>query len=274
MYERWLKIIDNGKEELINESAPFFFLDANMDFPNANENDVTIAGVDGVLPGSLSYAPFNLILRFGLDAYDLEEFWLYEHMLRSKFSRRKPFTIIHSQLPGVKFDISKCDISKNIKDGSSCEFEVTCKVYKGYYESVYETDTEFKMSEGWMLEIGIPLDFTPKYKHKSKSFVIWNGSTDTIDPRMHHKLKIYIQLTASKGFELINHTTGDVFKYKKSIEKDELVLSSVYAYRNGERCGIDTNRGVITLAPGKNDFEIKGNVSIEKVQFKFPFIYR
>ncbi|TXN95968.1 phage tail family protein, partial [Staphylococcus aureus] len=52
------------------------------------------------------------------------------------------------------------------------------------------------------------------------------------------------------------------------------VLDGVYAYRDINRVGIDTNRGIITLAPGKNEFKIKGDVSDIKTTFKFPFIYR
>ncbi|HGO3192401.1 TPA: phage tail family protein, partial [Staphylococcus aureus] len=54
----------------------------------------------------------------------------------------------------------------------------------------------------------------------------------------------------------------------------DFVLDGVYAYRDINRVGIDTNRGIITLAPGKNEFKIKGDVSDIKTTFKFPFIYR
>lgn len=178
-------------------------------------------------------------------------------------------------MPGVKYAVNTANVTSNLKDGSSTEIEVSLNVYKGYSESVNWTDSEFLFDSNWMFENGIPLDFTPKYTHTSNQFTIWNGSTDTINPRFKHDLKILINLNASGGFELVNYTTGDIFKYNKSIDKNnDFVLDGVYAYRDINRVGIDTNRGIITLAPGKNEFKIKGDVSDIKTTFKFPFIYR
>ena len=126
-----------------------------------------------------------------------------------------------------------------------------------------------------MFENGFPLNIDPVYKHTTNQFTIWNGSTDTIDPRFKHELKILLNLNADGGFELVNYTTGDSFRYNKSISKDiDFVLDGVYAYRDGNRVGIDTNRGIITLAEGKNELKIKGDVSDITSEFKFPFIYR
>src|SRR5699024_10709263 len=127
-----------------------------------------------------------------------------------------------------------------------------------------------------MFENGFPLDFEPKYHHTSSQFTIWNGSTDTIDPRnIHHQLQIKMNIKATDGFELVNYTTGDIFRYNKSISPDiDFVLSRVHAYYDNNKVGIDTNRGVVTLAPGKNIFKVRGDVSTQSVVFKFPFIYR
>ncbi|HDE5349160.1 TPA: phage tail family protein, partial [Staphylococcus aureus] len=236
---------------------------------------VTINGVDGILPGAISFAPFSLVLRFGYDGIDVIDLNLFEHWFRSVFNRRHPYYVITSQMPGVKYAVNTANVTSNLKDGSSTEIEVSLNVYKGYSESVNWTDSEFLFDSNWMFENGIPLDFTPKYTHTSNQFTIWNGSTDTINPRFKHDLKILINLNASGGFELVNYTTGDIFKYNKSIDKNtDFVLDGVYAYRDINRVGIDTNRGIITLAPGKNEFKIKGDVSDIKTTFKFPFIYR
>lgn len=274
MAKRWVKLIDQT-EELIGESAPLFFLDATTDFPSAVENEVSISGIDGVLPGSLTYAPFNLILRFGLDVKTIDDMWLYDHEFRSLFNRRHPFIIIHSQLPGIKYAVSKCDVNRSILENNAIEYEVVCKVYKGYSESVVTTDKGFDFNHTWMVDSQEVLDFVPEYNHTTKDFNVWNGSTEKIDPRMHHQLKILLNISTSDYFELVNNTTGDVFKYNKPINYDQdIVLDSIYAYRDNQRCGIDTNRGVITLAPGINKFSIRGNVRNQKVLFKFPFIYR
>ncbi|HDZ8650472.1 TPA: phage tail family protein [Staphylococcus aureus] len=276
MSDRWVKIIDKD-EEIIGAKAPFLFLDASVDFPSTVENTVTLNGMDGEMVGPLSYAPFNLILRFGYDGLDLSDTWLFEHHLRSKFNKRNPFVIIHSQLPGVKYTVSKCDVSRNIKsDGLTIEYEVTCKVYKGFSESVNRTSSPLIFEHDWMFENGLPMNLEPKYSHTSNQFMIWNGSTDTIDPRNpHHDLCIKLNLKTDYGFQLVNYTTGDIFEYKKKVRPNvDFVLRGVHAYYDANKVGIDTNRGVITLAPGKNELKVKGDVSIQQVCFDFPFIYR
>lgn len=273
--QSFVKIIDGYKEEVITDFNQLIFLDARAESPNTNDNSVTINGVDGILPGAISFAPFSLVLRFGYDGIDVIDLNLFEHWFRSVFNRRHPYYVITSQMPGVKYAVNTANVTSNLKDGSSTEIEVSLNVYKGYSESVNWTDSEFLFDSNWMFENGIPLDFTPKYTHTSNQFTIWNGSTDTINPRFKHDLKILINLNGSGGFELVNYTTSDIFKYNKSIDKNtDFVLDGVYAYRDINRVGIDTNRGIITLAPGKNEFKIKGDVSDIKTTFKFPFIYR
>ena len=63
---------------------------------------------------------------------------------------------------------------------------------------------------------------------------------------------------------------GDIFKYNKSIDKNtDFVLDGVYAYRDINRVGIDTNRGIITLAPGKMNLRLKETSVILKLHLSF-----
>ena len=126
-------------------------LDAKASYPSENENNVSINGIDGVLPGAISFAPFNLVLRFGYDGIDAREIDLFEHHFRSIFHRRKPYAIVTSQMPGIKYSISGAYTTYS-KDFCSLELEVTLKVYKGYSESVNTTGKDFVFNSEWMLE--------------------------------------------------------------------------------------------------------------------------
>lgn len=275
MNENWVKIIDENGERYIDEFEGLMFLDAKVSYPSENENSIVINGVDGMLPGAINFAPFNLILRFGYDGIDVNDTNLFEHHFRSLFNRRKPYAIVTSQLPGIKYSVNSASVNPTVKDFCSLELEVTLRVYKGYSESVNTTGKNFNFESNWMLENGVPLDLIPKYHHRTRNFQIWNGSTDTVDPRMRHKLKILIKTTSTNGFEILNSTTGDKFKYNKSINyNSNFVIEGVYAYKDGLRVGIDTNRGIITLAPGLNNFQINGDIKQIDIIFEFPFIYR
>ena len=59
--ESWVKIIDGNKEINITDFHNFMFLDARTESPNSNDSSITINGVDGILPGATSFAPFSLL---------------------------------------------------------------------------------------------------------------------------------------------------------------------------------------------------------------------
>lgn len=274
--EHWVNFINDNKTERITDIDNFKFLDAKEDDVIPKYDTVELNGADGILPGQINFEPFKLVLRFSYKAIDYKDYLLFKSKMRGVFFKKAPFYIVHSKMPGKKYAVISDNNSIDDKTDKFGEFEVSFVVYKGFSESVNTTDDEFFFESNWMFENGIPLDFEPKYHHTSSQFTIWNGSTDTIDPRnIHHQLQIKMNIKATDGFELVNYTTGDIFRYNKSISPDiDFVLSGVHAYYDNNKVGIDTNRGIITLAPGKNTLKIRGDVSSQNVVFKFPFIYR
>lgn len=274
--EHWVNFITDNKTERITDIDNFKFLDAKEDDVIPKYDTVELNGADGILPGQINFEPFKLVLRFSYKAIDYKDYLLFKSKMRGVFFKKAPFYIVHSKMPGKKYAVISDNNSIDDKTDKFGEFEVSFVVYKGFSESVNTTDDEFFFDSNWMFENGIPLDFEPKYHHTSSQFTIWNGSTDTIDPRnIHHQLQIKMNIKATDGFELVNYTTGDIFRYNKSISPGiDFVLSGVHAYYDNNKVRIDTNRGIITLAPGKNIIKIRGDVSSQNVVFKFPFIYR
>ncbi|MEB8071569.1 phage tail family protein [Staphylococcus xylosus] len=273
---RWLKIVtDKETIDLEEQLLGLIFLDTKQEYPVFYDSKVVINGLDGELPGAISFAPFNLVIRFGVDGHDSEDIYLAEQKLRNLFFKRNYYFVITSDLPNKKFAVSNPTITPTVKDTSSVEFEVTFQVYKGYSESLYKTDQYSLMSDKWQFESGVMPDVEIKYKHTRQKFSIYNGSSDTINPRKRHQLQIWIRLKTTTGFKLVNKTTGDVFEYKGKLETNQsFLIDGAYPYIEKERCGRLTNHGLITLVPGYNDFEIWGTVSDFEIQFIFPFIYR
>lgn len=279
--DRWLKLItDNGTVDVQEEIPGLLFLGARESPPVAISNNVKMQGVDGELPGIINYDPFNLTIYLGFDGYDIEDVDLAEQKIRGLFNTRTRYYVVHSQMPGKKYAVDPPDIGPpEFLDATALTFEITFTVYKGYSESLYDTDQFSLMSDNWQFESGLLPDNEITYTHKRSNFEIFNGSSDTINPRMRHKLKIYMQLTANNGFRLVNKTTGDIFQYKQAIDiNTPLVLEGGYPYLivndKYSRCGRSTNHGIITLAPGYNKFEIWGNAADVNIKFIFPFIYR
>ena len=60
-------------------------------------------------------------------------------------------------------------------------------------------------------------------------------------------------------FRSENKTTGDVWQYMGTSNlNDEIVLEGIRSTKNGLSIFRDTNKRLITIAPGWNEFEIKG----------------
>ncbi|MEB8175516.1 phage tail family protein [Staphylococcus xylosus] len=275
--DRWLKIIDdNGTTNVNDYISNFIFLEAKSSYPTSVEDSITIKGVDGELPSVASFSPFSLVVKFGLDGIDEKDINLMEQMLRNLFYRRKPYYVVTSDNPGKKFLVNNPDMNPDYADFSATRFDMTFSVKKGYSESLKETD-QYSLSSGdWQFEGGVLADDSIKYTHTSDYFVIYNGSSDTIDPLLRHKLQVQIKADAPEGITIRNLTTEDKFVYKKPLTPSKtLTIQGVHPLLDGNRVGIDTNWQWITLAPGYNTIKIE-NDSIKSVETKwsFNFIYR
>lgn len=283
---RWLKIIDeNGTKDINEYINNFIFLDAKASYPVSVEDSITMKGVDGELPGVASFAPFNLVVKFGFDGIYEIDINLMEQKLRSIFYKRIPYYIVTSDNPGIKYKVNNPDMNPDYADFSTTRFEMTFSVKGGYSESLKDT-SQFSLSSGdWQFEAGVLSDDEIKYTHDTTAFKIYNGSSDTINPLLRHQFKLLVNIDAPKGFKIKNKTTSkklndgtetDVFEYKKAIKKNQqLVINGVHPFINNKRVGIDTNWQWLTLAKGFNDIEIIGeNIKEVKTQWIFPFIYR
>lgn len=277
MDEKWVRIFDDNSDIMLTDLDGLSFLEYEEEGVETRVTSTEVQGVDGVLMSLNTFGPFNLILRFFHRGADVKDYRLMKQQLRGMLHRRTPFYVVHSDMPGIKYAVY-CEENAITNIGHKYgTFEVTFTVYKGYSESLYETNQYDKTSDKWQFGNGLLVNDDIKYKHNTTSFKIFNGSSDTIAPFPHrHKLIIKLNVNAPKGFKLINRTTGDIFEYKKAITKNkQIIINGIYPTIDGKRVGIDTNHEWLTLSPGYNNIEIIGtDITEPTTQFIFPFIYR
>lgn len=284
----WFQIITDNKNLEITRQ-PGFTLDTVEPIEVNGETETsTIDGVDGSIPMGTSFKPFDLKFNFIYYAVDQQDFFLFMQKLNNLMNMRKPYYIRHSKMEGLKYAVLPSpNISYKKMAGNYYEIEMTFTCYKGYaetadypmnsqkfhaiYEHVYNI-----FNPMWQFEENMTTERYPVYRHKAKRFKIFNGSTDVIDPSLHHELNIKINVKAPNGFKMTNHTTGDVFKYTKAIEKKETFqLVGLLPFVDDLQVGDRTNHNWITLAKGDNDIQIEGiDMEIPESDWKFPFIFR
>ncbi|MDT3959539.1 phage tail domain-containing protein [Staphylococcus kloosii] len=269
-----VKIITKDSTLNLTDLDNFIYLDFVENDVQITTNTTEVKGIDGVLTGASTFAPFELELNFVYSGVDIHDYHLFKSKLRELIYRRDPYYVWHSDMPGKKYAV--LPNSTEIEDiyGRNGRIKVKFNVFKGYSESLYKTDQFSLMSDKWQFGNGLIPDESISYKHTRQKFKIFNGSSDTINPRFHF-LKIWIRANTDKSFKIVNKTTGDVFEFKGTLKKNQsLVLDGVYPYLDLKRCGRITNHGVISLAPGFNDFEVWGSLSNFEIEFVFNYIYR
>ncbi|WP_026592994.1 phage tail family protein [Bacillus sp. UNC437CL72CviS29] len=129
---------------------------------------------------------------------------------------------------------------------------------------VYAQDAHYGMGLDWSNEL--------KYIHNVSYFNILNAGSVEVNPR-------YIPLSIkfkgpSSNLSIKNITTGDVWSYNKTTSaNDTILLAGVRSTKNSLSIFRDTNRKLITLAPGWNEFQLSGTTQPFEIQFDFNFYY-
>ena len=154
-------------------------------------------------------------------------------------------------------------------------FDVEFIMMDKYAESV-ETSLEFEKQgfDNTVIPVGHITDTTGyNYTFTSDKFTVKNIGNAIVDPRESF-LDITLKGTFSKEVKITNSTTGDEFIYTgELLATDTLKLTGVRTLKNDVSALKNTNKKLITLNPGDNEFIISGGVVTNAV-FEFRFLYK
>lgn len=277
MKEKQVELFNDDFKYTLTDIPRLKFLEFEEGEVQRKNNEIEMEGSDGALVGASNFAPFELKLMFSYLGDNMNEYKLAKEKVRQIINQRDPYYVWHSEMPGKKYAVVPSGQSIEDLTATFGTFEITFSVYKGYSES-YKDTSDFDFSdESFQFQQGIIGDEAIQYNHNTRYFKIYNGSSDTINPLLRHKLNIKINVVAPNGFELCNLTTGDIFEYKKALKKrTEISILGVHPYIDNKRVGKDTNYDFITLAPGWNEILIRGESLTDnpEIEFVFNYIYR
>ncbi|WP_176745473.1 phage tail domain-containing protein, partial [Staphylococcus sp. HMSC056G08] len=134
-----VKLIFDNETINLTDNEGFIYMDFLEDDVQVQDNNIEINGVDGVLPGAITFAPFNLELRFIYSGIDTEDYRLFKSKLRSIIYQRKPYYVWHSDMPGKKYAVLPQNTEIEDKFGRNGEITLKFLVWKGYSESLKDT---------------------------------------------------------------------------------------------------------------------------------------
>lgn len=243
--------------------------------PEVRHEFEEVDGRDGVIDLGTNYGSRTIEAECRMIARDIYDYPLLRNEVFRIFDSREAFYIVNDGEPGKRW-LVKCasPFSMSRQAYVIGEFSLPFVALSPYAESTTTTlDPLIFESEAWQFGHGIPLEDV-RYEHTQRNFRIYNMGDIAVDPRefpLH--ISIYTEDATQTRLELINHTTGDYFRYDGStLDGIPIELIGVRVVRQNQSLSKKTNLGLITLAPGWNDMEIRSQ-EFQRIKFDFRFYY-
>ena len=233
-----------------------------------------IPGMLGPVDYGYSYRQRGVRLKFLAHGKDETDKHLLEEQLSAFFDDYDEFLVARSLVPSRVLRVHVNEVSDperfNVVDSLYTVSGQTMQL--PFWTSLYTTkelnDTGYSaLVEKYGLVDGINSDNT-KYKFTERNFSVWNAGNVTVEPETMY-LKITSTGTNGK-LEIRNKTTGQIFKVDADFGGD-LVIDGMSTQLKGTNVFRDTNKRYISLASGKNEFEVIGQFTDITIDFRFYY---
>ncbi|WP_042352253.1 phage tail family protein [Bacillus massiliigorillae] len=247
-----------------------------LDSPSPIHFTEQIEGRSGYLDLGTAFEGRKMRVKFFIQAVDFHDYSLLRNEVFKLFYSQMPFYLINTQEKGkrwlVKTAASYTPERLSLVAGT---FEIEFVSSSPYAESVGTTMDPLTFdSDKWQFgqNLGFDIGTEAKYAHSTTTFRIYNASDIDIDPR---ELPLLIKYQgASNNLKITNTTTGDVWQYSgTSNTNDTIKLEGIRSLKNSLTIFGDTNRKLITLKKGWNDFTLSGTSGSFLISFDFRFYY-
>lgn len=242
-----------------------------IDSPSPRHNFEIVEGRSGHLDMGTTLDGRTMRVECLLKAKDMYDYSLLTNEVFKIFNALTEFYLIHAYEPKKRWKVKTAQSYTperlNIRNGI---FTIDFISPSPYAESYGTTLDPFTFTgEKWQVGQGL-ISEDLKYVHNTNTFSIYNGSDIDLDPREFH-LKIKYQ-GASNNLTIKNLTTGDEWKYNGSSgANDTILLDGVRSLKNSLTIFGQTNRKLITLKQGWNDFTLTGTSGSFLISFDFRF---
>jgi hypothetical protein len=247
-------------------------LDFQIDAPSPRVYSEIVEGRDGAIDLGAVYDLRQLRGSFFMSAADSVDFALLRNEIFRIFAGAEAFYLIDSREPGKRWKVRSNGFSVEQLNATKGRFDVDFTAQTPYAESIGTSlDPLTFDSDLWQIGQGI-IDDGLEYTHTTSTFRIYNLGDTTVNPRQHPLVITYTG--ASTHLKIKNVTTGEEWTYTgTTTASDSVVLDGVRSTKNGLSIFRDTNRKVISLVPGWNDFAITGASGSFSMNFDFRFYY-
>ncbi|MFD1203745.1 phage tail family protein [Sporosarcina contaminans] len=242
-----------------------------VDSPIPRHYKEDVEGREGHIDLGTTFEGRTMRCTFMLKAKDKFDYVLLRNEVFRLFDARQHFYIIDKYEPRKRWLVKTAEMytpeKATIRVG---RLEIQFQSPSPYAESYGTTLDPFTFTdEKWQVGQGV-ISEDLVYAHNTTTFRIYNGSDIEIDPR-EIPLKIKYQ-GASNKLKIRNNTTGDEWQFNgTSTVNDTIILDGIRSLKNGLTIFGQTNRKLITLEKGWNDFTLSGASGSFLISFDFRF---
>lgn len=262
----------NGREIDVTKNG-VYWLSHVIPSIDLEHNIEDVDGRDGGVLLSTTYKQRTITARFLYDVLDIQDFYLLRDELNSLFVRKESFYITFKEEPYRRWLVRLAQQFEMTPSPQMESFEISFITVNIFGESVSTTKSLKEWDVGlWAWDGSINWEDELKYIHNTNEFTIRNLGTAPINPKQN-ELQIIIKGNFTSRFTLINNTTGETYFYDGTlVNSDTLVIDGVNTLLNGNSVFSRTNKRLITLNSGINNFTIQGG-TIQSIEFNFRFLY-
>jgi len=230
-----------------------------------------IDGTHGAIKLGKTWGERELSADCSFFAFDALDTPLQRNKLYRLLMSLDEFYIIVDAEPGKRWLVEVADSFAPSKVGTYGEFTVNFVCHSGFAESVGTTMDPMTFDSGlWQVGQGLTGEQLV-YTQSTSTFSIFNAGDIPVDPRT-----IPLVITfygTSTNLSIKNNTTGDEWTYTGTTSAQTIKLDGVKSTKSNVSIFANTNRKLITLKPGWNDFVITGATGTYTISFDFRFYY-
>lgn len=246
-----IKLFNSLGEEINLDSLGLIGLKLEIPSPSYRVKTETLDGRAGELVVEKTLNSRSLIAKFLVTSSDYTESLQSRDRLYGLIGNGEVFYVAEFNQPTKRWKAHANGWVPERVNSVIGIFEVPLFVESGTSESIYSAEKSFNTS----------------------SFQFKNEGNWIIDPRIHSETEIEF-IGPSTDLLIRNLTTGDEWSWIGStVLGDTILLKSVRSLKNDVSIFGQTNKKLITLAPGWNDFEVVGATGAFELNIRTRFYF-
>ncbi|KAA0944150.1 phage tail family protein [Sporosarcina sp. ANT_H38] len=242
-----------------------------IDSPSPRHVSEIVEGRSGYLDLGTTFEGRTMKATFYIKGKDKYDYLLLRDEVFRLFDARTFFYLIDKNQPKKRWKVkTAAPYTPERFNGRIGTLEIQFVSPSPYAESYGTTIDPFTFTdELWQVGQGV-ISEDLKYAHSVSFFRIYNGSDIDIDPREIPLLIKYQGI--SNNLKIKNITSGDEWAFTgASGVNDTILLDGVRSLKNSLTIFGQTNRKLIKLKKGWNDFQLSGASGSFLISFDFRF---